>query len=93
MAELNHEPTRTAIAAERAFLRRLEGGCQVPIAGYARLEAGQVRLTGLVADLEGARVVSGDVTGISQDAATIGIRLAEQLLAEGAGDLLKTLKD
>jgi hydroxymethylbilane synthase len=93
MAELNHEPTRTAVTAERAFLKRLEGGCQVPIAGYARLDAGRVRLTGLVADLEGARIVRGDISGSPRDAAATGVRLAEKLLAEGAGDLLKALTE
>jgi hydroxymethylbilane synthase len=93
MAELNHEPTRIAVTAERAFLKRLEGGCQVPIAGYARVERGQVRLTGLVADLEGARVVRDDTTGSPHEAALVGVRLANRLLAGGAGDLLKTLRE
>jgi hydroxymethylbilane synthase len=93
MAELNHEPTHTAVTAERAFLKRLEGGCQVPIAGYARLDAGRVRLTGLVADLEGARIVRGDISGSPRDAAVTGVRLAEKLLAEGAGDLLRALTE
>jgi hydroxymethylbilane synthase len=91
--ELNHEPTRTAVIAERAFLKRLEGGCQVPIAGYARLDAGRVKLTGLVADLDGREIIRQDITGDPGDAAVMGVSLAEQLLAGGADDLLKDLKN
>ena len=93
VAELNHESTHTAVLAERAFLKRLEGGCQVPIAGYARLEAGKVKLTGLVADLNGREMIRKDITGDPGDAAVMGVSLAEQLLSGGADDLLRDLKD
>ena len=93
MEELNHEPTHTAVIAERAFLKRLEGGCQVPIAGYARLDAGQVKLIGLVADIEGRQVIRDEISGSPDAAEALGIRLAEQLLAKGADELLSELKD
>ena len=91
--ELNHEPTHAAVSAERAFLKRLEGGCQVPIAGYARLDAGQVRLTGLVANLNGRHVIRNEIAGPPEEAETMGVRLAEQLLAGGADDLLRDLQN
>ena len=91
--ELDHEPTHTAVIAERAFLKRLEGGCQVPIAGYARIDAGQVKLTGLVADIDGRQIIRNDISGPPHDAESLGIRLAEQLLSVGAEELLRYLKD
>ena len=92
VAELDHESTHVAVRAERSFLKRLQGGCQVPIAGYARLDADRITLTGLVADLEGRQMLRRQITGAPDSASEIGIRLAEQLLAEGADRLLETLK-
>ena len=91
--ELNHDPTHTAVIAERAFLKRLQGGCQIPIAGYARLDDGQVKLIGLVSDVAGRQVIRNEISGSPDDAESLGIRLAEQLLARGADELLKELKD
>lgn len=85
---LGHPDTAAAVAAERAFLARLEGGCQVPIAGHARLEDGIVRFAGLVADLEGRRVVRGQGLAAPAEAATMGASVAEQMLADGAREIL-----
>ena len=93
VARLNHRPSNLAVQAERAFLKRLEGGCQVPIAGYAYLDAGKVILTGLVADLNGRKIIRDRITGAPEQAAALGVNLAEQLLAEGADELLRELKD
>ena len=88
---LNHEPTEIAIRAERSFLKRLEGGCQVPVAGLARLDGDSVHLKGLVAELDGSRIVSDEITGNKRQAEEIGIRLAEGLLAAGADEILASI--
>ncbi len=92
VSELDHAPTRTAVVGERAFLKRLEGGCQVPIAGHARIGKNRLTLTGLVAEVDGSRVIKGVKNGPLESAATIGIELAEELLAKGADKILEKLK-
>lgn len=91
LAPLDHAPTRAAALAERAFLRRLEGGCQVPIAAYATLAAGRLALQGLVGSLDGAAVVRGELAGDPPDAESIGTALADELIAQGAGAILAEL--
>jgi hydroxymethylbilane synthase len=89
VAPLNHIPTEASLMAERAFLRGLEGGCQVPIAGFARLDSGRLSLTGLVAGVEGHRVIRGRVEGPAAKSEELGKQLAEELLAQGAGNILR----
>jgi hydroxymethylbilane synthase len=89
VAPLNHYPTEAALAAERAFLRVLEGGCQVPIAGLAKVESGRLSMAGLVAEVEGGRVIRGRVEGPAVKSEELGRELAEGLLAQGAGDILR----
>ena len=93
LAPLDDGPARAAALAERAFLRRLEGGCQVPIAAYATPEAAGavLRLRGLVGALDGATVIRGEQAGPSEDAEVLGLALAEQLLAQGAAEILSAL--
>ena len=91
LAPLDHGPTRIAVRAERAFLRRLEGGCQVPIAGHATVADDTVHLNGLVSDLDGATVIRQTLSGPAAQAPVIGIALAEALLAAGAREILETL--
>ncbi len=91
VAALDHADTHTAILAERAFLHRLEGGCQVPIAAHATLEEEQLQLTGLVAELDGRTVIKASVTGPCHQAETLGLELAENLLSRGAGEILERL--
>ncbi len=88
VAQLNDPATNTAVAAERAFLKRLEGGCQVPIAAHATLAGSSLTLDGLVASTDGRRVVRDSLTGPLPDADSIGHRLAEHLLAKGADRIL-----
>lgn len=88
IAPLNHEATSFRVRAERALNRRLSGGCQVPIAGYAVLDGTQLQLEALVAAVNGERVLRASGTGAAIDAEDIGIRVAEELLAQGAGELL-----
>jgi hydroxymethylbilane synthase len=91
LAPLDHAPTRATALAERAFLRRLEGGCQVPIAAHATLEGDRVALRGLVGSLDGVAVVRGELAGEPGDAERLGAELAEDLIARGAGEILAAL--
>ncbi len=91
VARLDVAASRAAALAERAMLRRLHGGCQVPIAGHARVEGERLSLVGLVAELDGSLVIRGAQAGASADAEAIGTALAEDLLARGAGPILERL--
>jgi hydroxymethylbilane synthase len=91
VAALDHPATRAAVGGERAFLRRLEGGCQVPVAGYGSIAQGQFTLTGLVADLDGGTVIKHRLSGAVADAERIGCELAEILLSRGAQEILNKL--
>jgi hydroxymethylbilane synthase len=88
IGSLNHGPTEVAVKAERAFLKRLEGGCQVPIAGYGRIEEEEIVLNGMVAELDGSRIIKGELRGKGDRPEELGIRLAESLLSEGAEEIL-----
>lgn len=88
---LDHPATRRAVSGERAFLRRLEGGCQVPIAGYGRVEGSHLTLTGLVAEVDGSRVIQHSLSGPADSAVRIGTELAEILLSRGAHAILNNL--
>lgn len=85
---LNDPTTEQCFAAERAFLRRLGGGCQVPIAGLAQIEEEKIILTGLVASVNGQQLVRGQVTGALWAGEELGKRLAEDLLAQGGEEIL-----
>ncbi len=85
---LDHKFTRLACLAERSFLRRLGGGCLLPIAAYAVVREKRIRLNGLVTDRQGTRVVRDRMVGSLDEAEQIGIRLAEQLMEHGAAELL-----
>ena len=91
LAPLQHAPTAAAVRAERALLRGLGGGCQAPIAAHATVAGDLLTLVGLVAALDGRRVVRGGRSGRVAEAETIGARLAEDLLGGGARDLLPRL--
>jgi hydroxymethylbilane synthase len=90
---MNDAPTMRAVVAERAFLAALEGGCQVPIGALAlpTPEGGGV-LHGMIADIQGARVVRGQIVLDPNDPALSGIRLANQLRGEGATEILEGLR-
>lgn len=91
VAPLDHPATHRAIGAERATLRRLGGGCQLPIAAYAFEEADGLHLAGVVASLDGARLLSAAATGPSENPARLGALVADSLLEQGAGDILKSM--
>ncbi len=101
LAPLDDPETRQRVEAERGLLRRLEGGCQVPIAAHATLAEGRLTLRALVASLDGARIVRGERSGLAwpasagealKDARAIGEALGEELLAAGAAEILKELE-
>jgi hydroxymethylbilane synthase len=92
LAALDHAASRTAVVAERAFLTRLEGGCQVPIAAHARCSTQRLEMTGLVAELDGSRIIKASMEGPADQAHTLGLQLAENLLAQGADDILSRLQ-
>jgi hydroxymethylbilane synthase len=91
VAVLDHRETHLAVRAERAFLRRLEGGCQVPFAAHAELAEGRILLRGLVAAPDGRRLVRGERGGDAEDAEAVGCALAEDLLGRGAAEILQAI--
>src|SRR5512135_141946 len=91
LAGLEHGPTRTMVLAERALLHRLQGGCQVPIAAHATLNGSDVTLEGLVASVDGKEVIRETVRGTVADPESMGIQLAERLLARGGDRILQTI--
>ncbi|MGB5686766.1 MAG: hydroxymethylbilane synthase [Candidatus Electrothrix sp.] len=88
MQFLHDQKTATAVAAERAFLLRLEGGCQVPIGGFATLDNDTITLTGLIASLDGKTILREQLSGPATEAEKIGVSLAETLLAAGGKAIL-----
>ena len=85
----NHADTRTCVTGERALLRRLEGGCQVPIACYGEMKDGKLHLTGLVGSVDGKRIIKDAIDGAPDKAEKLGVTLAEKLLARGADVILR----
>jgi len=86
---LNHAPTERAVSAERAFLTALGGGCAVPIAAHAAVADGRLNLQGLVADLDGRKVIRESLSGSPLEAEDIGRRLADRILSQGAAEILR----
>ena len=91
LAPLNHEETQIRVSAERALNHRLEGGCQVPIAGFAEIENNQLVMRALVGSTDGETIISGDTSGALEDAAKLGTALADDLLNRGAREILQAL--
>jgi hydroxymethylbilane synthase len=89
---LNHLPTQQATNGERGLLRRLEGGCQVPIGTYGRIENGTFRLDAAIGSLDGKRSVRSSIEGSPQDSEQLGIVLAEKLLADGGEAILDEIR-
>ena len=88
LAALNHHETALRVTAERAMNTRLEGGCQVPIGSYAELIDGEIWLRALVGAPDGSQIIRGERRGAPQDAEQMGISLAEELLNNGAREIL-----
>jgi hydroxymethylbilane synthase len=91
-SQIDDPTARVALVAERAVVRRLGGGCQMPIGAYARIDGGVIRATATVVSLDGSRAERAECAGPVTDAEGIGVRLAEQLLASGAGEILESVQ-
>jgi hydroxymethylbilane synthase len=85
---LNDPPSSVAVSAERAFLKRLEGGCQVPIAAFGRIVGSTLQIDGLVGTVDGKRLIRHHVEGWPGEAESLGTSLAEVLLSKGAREIL-----
>jgi len=92
VAPLEDPEARAAVAAERAFLRRLEGGCTAPVAAYAKATEGQITLRGVVAEPQGGALITGSSDGGVDDPQSLGVSLAEDLLSRGAAEVLDRLR-
>ncbi|MFG5860603.1 hydroxymethylbilane synthase [Metapseudomonas sp. CR1201] len=91
LAPLHHQATALRVTAERALNKHLNGGCQVPIACYAILEGDQLWLRGLVGEPNGGRLLRAEARAASADAEALGVKVADELLEQGAGDILKAV--
>ena len=88
ISPLNHVETSVCVKAERAFLKKLEGGCQVPIGAHARLVSGKILMDGLVGSISGERIIKAHGEGDPEDAESLGTGLAEEILGRGAKEIL-----
>jgi hydroxymethylbilane synthase len=88
---LDHYPTRTAVEAERAFLKELKGGCQLPVACLGKLTSSTLSLDGMVADVRGEKVVRDRISGPPHDANVLGTALAQRILEAGARAILEDI--
>lgn len=91
IAPLSDPNTNICIRAERAFNRTLQGGCQVPIAGFAVLENNQLTMQGRVGSPDGQQLLKAEISGTPEQAEQLGQQLAQRLLEQGAGELLAAL--
>ena len=90
---LNHWETEIATSAERALLRCLEGGCQIPIGAYGRIEEGEFLLDAMIGQVEGKKIVRGTIKGFPDNAEELGTHLAETLRAGGGDAILKEVRE
>lgn len=92
VAAVNDPETEIATRAERALLRHLQGGCQIPIGAYGRLVAGELRLDAMIGSLDGKHIVRGSLQGNREAAESLAIQLAEALLRSGGEKILKDIR-
>ncbi|MBU7006730.1 hydroxymethylbilane synthase [Phosphitispora fastidiosa] len=92
VSKLNHFPSQAAITAERAMLRKLEGGCQIPIGSLGTVTGDKLTLEGVVAGLDGKELIKASVSGPVGDAAVLGQQLADKLIEMGADRILKSVR-
>lgn len=93
LERLNHGPTWTCVLAERALSTGLSGSCNLPLAGHATLNGAMLSLRGRVASPDGRRLLEGDVSGPATQAEALGLKLAQDLLAKGAGEVLRDVQN
>lgn len=92
LKEINHTATWKAIEAERGFLRKIEGGCQVPVGCFTKTEGNSISITGFVAAIDGSEYLSDSETGPQENAELTGVKLAEKLIAKGASRILSDIR-
>jgi hydroxymethylbilane synthase len=90
--KLNHRATEISTKGERSLLRYLEGGCQIPIGAFGRIENGLFKLDALIGSLDGKRIVRDSIEGKPEDSEKLGIKLAERLLKNGGDEILKEIR-
>lgn len=90
---LDHLPTRRAASGERALLRRLEGGCQIPIGTYGRIVDGRYRLDAMIGSLDGKQIFKASIEGLPDQAERLGVELAGRLLELGGGAVLEAIRE
>jgi len=93
VGKLNHLPTYRAVVAERALLRRLEGGCQIPVGSLGVVKDDSLELIGMVASLDGKRLIRDSISGKSSEAEDMGVELAERLIENGADEILEEIRE
>ncbi|VFQ43085.1 hydroxymethylbilane synthase [Desulfoluna butyratoxydans] len=91
LAPLNHMPTRVTVLAERAFLNTLEGSCQIPVGAFAETDGQDVTIRGLVAEVDGSRILMEQETAENAQGHALGVTVAERLKEAGAADILTRL--
>jgi hydroxymethylbilane synthase len=89
LARMDHAETRTSVKAERALLAQLEGGCQVPLGAWARIERGEIVMDACVLSPDGAECIRDCATGAPADCEALGRRLARKMLEAGADRILR----
>lgn len=92
VGRLDHPPSAVAVTAERSFLNRIEGGCQVPAGALARIDGATLSLSTLVCSPDGRRAVAASAVGSPDDAAAVGLAAADRALRDGAGEILAPLR-
>ena len=90
-SRLDHRESRIAVTAERAVLRALGGGCQVPIGAYATVDAGALLLRAIIVSPDGTEIIRKEVRGAAEDADRVGAAMGEELLAEGGREILEAV--
>ena len=92
LQSVNHPPTRISTLAERAVLRRLEGGCQIPIGAHGLIDGNRLTIHAMVGDLLGLTVIRDSISGDSENYEKLGIELAERLISRGADKILDEIR-
>ncbi|AGB41202.1 porphobilinogen deaminase [Halobacteroides halobius DSM 5150] len=93
LSAINHQPTYDVITAERGFLACLDGDCKAPLGALAQIRGDKLTIAGMVAKLDGSRLIKDQVTGLRKDVAKLGAKLGEKLLNQGAKEILAEIKE
>ncbi len=93
MQKINHQPTRLSVSAERAFLKRLEGGCQIPSGCYTQMKKGSMVIYGFIAATDGSRYIKDQIEGPAEKGEELGKELADILLEKGGREVLRQIRE